>query len=74
MIPSPSNKPRKQRIKRSVWLPTLLLFYLFGMTLWFAPTLIENGEIVRLVLVFIAEIGVIVLLRLFLIKKEQQEK
>lgn len=74
MTPSPFNKPRKQKIKRSVWLPALLLIYLFGMTIWFAPSLIDNGEIVRLVVVFVAELVVIILLRLFLIKKEQQDK
>lgn len=69
----PSNKPHKPRIKRSVWLPALLLIYLFGMTIWFAPSLIEGGETLRLVLVFAAELAVIIVLRQFLIKKEKQD-
>lgn len=63
----------KYKIKRSTWLPGLLLIYLFGMTLWFAPELIEHGEILRLILVFVAELVVIILLRWFLLKKEEKE-
>lgn len=64
---------RKKKIPTSVWLPALLLIYLFGMTLWFGQHLIQNGEIVRLISVFAAEIGIILLLRMFLIKREEQK-
>lgn len=65
-------KGKKKRVPRSVWMPALLLIYLFGMTLWFAPQLIANGEIARLVIVFCSEILIIVLLRFFLLKREKQ--
>lgn len=61
----------KSRLKKSTWLPALLLIYLFGMTFWFAPELIARGEILRLILVFVAELIVIALLRWFLLKKEK---
>lgn len=63
----------RRKIKKSTWLPALLLCYLAGMTIWFAPSLIATGEIVRLVSVFIADIVIIVLLRLFLVKRERQQ-
>lgn len=55
-------------------MPSLLLIYLFGMTLWFAPALIEKGEIVRLILVFVSEVAIIALLRVFLVKREKQQQ
>lgn len=67
-------KGKRKRVPRSVWMPALLLIYLFGMTLWFAPKLIEDGETARLIIVFCSEILIIVLLRLFLIKKERQDR
>lgn len=75
MTPQPNNRlnnPRNPRkIRKSVWMPALLLVYLFGMTAWFAPSLIANGEIARLIIVFLSEIFIIVLLRIFLIKRER---
>lgn len=69
------NDPRKRsKIPKSVWMPTLLLIYLFGMTAWFAPSLIAGGEIVRLIVVFFTEIFIIVLLRIFLKKRENQKQ
>ena len=67
-------KGDRRRIPRSIWMPALLLIYLFGMTLWFAPQLIANGEIARLVIVFCSEIAIIILLRHFLIKREKQKE
>lgn len=69
--------PRNHKNKfprKSVWMPCLLLIYLFGMTLWFAPALIEKGEIVRLILVFVSEVAIIALLRVFLVKREKQQQ
>ncbi|MDE7181208.1 MAG: hypothetical protein K2N88_08450 [Muribaculaceae bacterium] len=60
------------KLKKSDWLPGILLIYLFAMTLWFAPELIEKGEIVRLILVFVAELAVIIILRSFLRKQEEK--
>lgn len=69
----PDRIPRKPKIKKSVWMPCLLLVYLVGMTIGFAPSLIERGETVRLVTVFLSEIFIIVLLRIFLVKRENQQ-
>lgn len=62
-MPQRQLKGKKKKVPRSIWMPALLLIYLFGMTLWFAPQLIANGEIARLVIVFCSEILIIVLLR-----------
>ncbi len=70
-MPERQLKGKKKKVPRSVWMPALLLIYLFGMTLWFAPQLIANGEIARLVIVFCSEILIIVLLRFFLLKREK---
>lgn len=67
-------QPRKHsKIRRSVWMPCLLLIYLAGMTTWFAPQLIANGEIARLVTVVVSELIIIALLRMFLVKRERQQ-
>ncbi len=68
------DKPIWKRIPRSTWLPTLLLLYLTAMTCWFAPALIRGGEIIRLVVVVVAELAIIGLLYLFLKKREQQNR
>lgn len=68
-----NTRPGKRKIRRSVWMPALLFIYLFGMTAWFAPTLIANGEMLRLIIVFVSEVAIILLLRVFLIKRERQE-
>lgn len=65
-------KGRRRKMPRSVWMPALLFIYLFGMTLWFAPQLIADGEIARLIIVFCSEIAIILLLRHFLIKREKE--
>ncbi len=70
-MPERQLKGKKKKVPRSVWMPALLLIYLFGMTLWFAPQLIANVEIARLVIVFCSEILIIVLLRFFLLKREK---
>lgn len=67
------NDPKKKKINRSTWLPALLLIYLFGMTLWFAPSLIAGGEIARLIIVFVTELIIIIILRKFLQKRERQQ-
>lgn len=73
MIPPNNRLPkRNKRTKRSVWLPTLLFIYLTAMTAWFAPELIANGEIVRLITVTVVEIAVIIVLRMFLQKQERK--
>lgn len=54
-------------------MPTLLLIYLVGMTTWFAPQLIANGEIARLITVVLTEIVIIGLLFFFLRKIEKKQ-
>lgn len=73
MNPQIRDPRNRKKIPRSVWMPCLLLIYLFGMTAWFAPSLIANGEIARLIIVFISEIIIIIVLRIFLKKREQQQ-
>lgn len=70
----PQLKKNKTVMKRSVWLPLILTLYLLGMTGWFAPTLIRNGEITRLVSVFLIECMVIIILHIFLKKREHRGK
>ena len=67
------NNNRKPKLKRSVWLPTVLFIYLLGMTGYYAPRLINGGETMRLVVVFAVETAVILVLHWFLKRKEQQE-
>ncbi len=73
MNPSPNSPKGRKKIRRSSWMPALLLIYLFGMTVWFAPELIARGETARLIIVFLSEVFIIVLLRFFLIKRERQQ-
>lgn len=60
----------RKKLKKSVWLPTLLLVYLFGMTIWYAPSLINQGETIRLIVVFSIELAIIIVLRILLRKRE----
>lgn len=65
---------KKPKLKRSVWLPTLLFIYLLAMTAWFAPELINKGETVRLVVVFAVETAVILTLHWFLRRREANDE
>lgn len=67
------GRPGRKKIRKSVWMPCLLLIYLAGMTVSFAPRLIADGETLRLVFVFVSELVVIILLRIFLVKRERQQ-
>ena len=69
-----TNKRNKKKLRRSVWMPILLLIYLAVMTTWFAPRLIDEGETVRLIVVVLSELAIIYALRVFLVKKERQDK
>ena len=73
MTPRYNNPPNRKKLRKSVWMPVLLTIYLLGMTAWFAPSLIANGETARLIIVFIIEALIIVLLRIFLVKRERQQ-
>ncbi len=57
------------KIPKYNWLPGLLLIYLIGMTAWFGADLVRNGETLRLIVVFILELLVIFILRIFLKKR-----
>lgn len=69
-----TNKRNKKKLRRSVWMPILLLIYLAVMTTWFAPRLIAEGETARLIVVVLSELAIIYALRVFLVKKERQDK
>ena len=73
MTPTTNNR-NKKKLRRSVWMPILLLIYLAVMTIWFAPRLIAEGETVRLIVVVLSELAIIYALRVFLVKKERQDK
>lgn len=73
MTPTTNNR-NKKKLRRSVWMPILLLIYLAVMTTWFAPRLIDEGETVRLIVVVLSELAIIYALRVFLVKKERQDK
>lgn len=74
MTPQLNKTPKRKKLRKSVWMPCLLTVYLLGMTTWFAPQLIANGETARLVTVFLSEVFIIVLLRIFLVKRERQQE
>ena len=63
----PSGRPSRKKIRRSVWMPCLLFAYLAAMTAFFAPRLIAEGEIVRLIVVFVSEVASIILLAMKMI-------
>ena len=68
------NPIRKcRRFPRSQWLPALMLIYLIAMTLYYGGDLIAQGEIARLVIVFIIELAIIIALRIFLKKREERQ-
>ena len=69
----PSGWPSRKKIRRSVWMPCLLFAYLAAMTAFFAPRLIAEGETLRLIVVFVSEVAIIILLRLFLVRRERQQ-
>ena len=50
-----------------------MLIYLIAMTLYYGGDLIAQGEIARLVIVFIIELAIIIALRIFLKKREERQ-
>ena len=69
-----SSSGIRRKIPRSQWLPALLLVYLLGMTIYFGRDLIRQGEIARLVTVFLLDLGIIALLYFFLKKRESKKE
>ena len=61
----------RRKIPKSVWLPIVLTIYFLGMAIYFGPQLIKEGETTRFILVSIAEIAIIILVRLFYKRKER---
>ena len=59
-----------KKLKKSVWLPVLLLIYFIAMTITFAPELIHSGQTMRLYTVGAIEVAVIIVLHFFLKKRE----
>lgn len=55
---------------KSTWLPAVLTLYFLGMAVYFGPSLVNQGEILRLVVVSVIEIIIIIAVHLFYKKKE----
>lgn len=64
------NEHRK--IPKSTWLPIVLAIYFLGMAIYFGPQLIKDGELLRFILVSVAEIVIIILVHIFFKRKERQ--
>lgn len=64
-------KNSKGRIRKSIWLPTLLSLYFICMAIAFGPELIRKGEILRFSLVSAVEIVIILLVFLFYRRREK---
>lgn len=60
------------KLKKSIWLPGVLLIYLVAMTAVFAGDLIAGGEWLRLVSVVLVELLMIIALHILLKKKEMK--
>lgn len=71
---SKPGKPAKKKIRRSQWLPAVLLLYFAAMACFYGPDMISNGEVIRFTVISAVELGVLYLLYLFLRKKEEREK
>lgn len=61
-----------KRIRKSVWLPTLLAIYFIAMMAIFGPELLRNGEKTRFFTVAAVEIIVIILVYLFYRHREKK--
>lgn len=61
------------KIKKSVWLPVGLLIYTGIMTLLFAKDWIVTGHALRIYLILSAELVIIILLTIFLRKRERMD-
>lgn len=59
------------KIKKSIWLPTVLLIYFAFMAIYFGKDLLLTGHSTQFYLISGAEILAIVLLFIFLRKKEK---
>lgn len=64
------QKNRKNNIKKSVWLPTLIFIYFLAMAIIFGPEMIKGGVSAKFIIICSCEIIVIVLLIAFLKRKE----
>lgn len=62
-----------RKIKKSVWLPSLIALYFIGMAIFYAPELIKTGQTTRLITVSILEIIILITLHFFLRKREERE-
>lgn len=65
---------QRKKLKKSVWLPTLLALYFLAMAIYFGPKLINEGETTRLIVVSIIEIIIIIAVHIFYKRRERQKK
>lgn len=61
----------KGRIKKSIWLPSVLAIYFMAMMAMFGPGLVRKGETARFITVSVIEIIIIILVHLFFKKRER---
>lgn len=73
MTPQQKNpKLNRRQIKKSTWLPLLILIYFIVMAAIYGPQMIEDGDILKFCLISIAELAMIWLLHIFLKKKSER--
>lgn len=61
----------KEKLRKSDWLPALILVYFIIMMCVFGPDLLAKGEYLTFGLTAAAELVILVLLRIFLRKREK---
>lgn len=62
---------RHRRLRRSIWLPPLLLLYFLIMSVYFGRDWIQSGRTLQFSLMCVAELIVITLLWFFLRRRER---
>lgn len=64
----------KGKLRKSVWLPLLLLIYFLVMAVYFGRDLITGGRTPEFIGICAGELAAIILLAIFLRKRERKEK
>lgn len=59
------------KLKKSVWLPTVIAAYFIIMAIYFGPEMIKAGRTLQFSLTCLAEVIVLVLLVIYLRKREK---
>ena len=64
----------KRRIRKSVWLPIVLSLYFIFMATYFGKEMIAGGRVWQFAGICVGEIAVLILLVVFLRKRENLKK